>query len=122
MKMRKLRDLSVSEIGMGCMGFSHGYGEMPGEDYAIDAIRAAHDYGCNFFDTAERYGPYLKEENRSHNELIVGKAVKSFRKDIVIATKLHKYDGAFYSRCSMNIDGGTVNGSENGGVSDAKTQ
>ena len=44
MNTRKLKDLTVSEIGMGCMGFSHGYGEIPSEDYAVDAIRKAFDY------------------------------------------------------------------------------
>ena len=48
-KTRKLRDLTVSEIGMGCMGFSHGYGEIPSEEYAIEAIRKAYEFGCNFF-------------------------------------------------------------------------
>lgn len=38
MNTRKLKDLTVSEIGMGCMGFSHGYGEIPSEDYAVDAF------------------------------------------------------------------------------------
>lgn len=57
MKTRKLRDLTVSEIGMGCMGFLHGYGEIPSEEYAIEAIRKAHEFGCSFFDTAEGYGP-----------------------------------------------------------------
>ena len=59
MEWRKLKDLTVSEIGMGCMGFSHGYGEIPSETYAIEAIRDAYHFGCNFFDTAEAYGPYL---------------------------------------------------------------
>lgn len=85
MKTRKLHNLIVSEIGMGCMGFSHGYGTIPTEDYAIEAIRKAHDFGCTFFDTAEVYGPDLAENG--HNELIVGKAIKDFRKDIVLATK-----------------------------------
>ena len=53
MKRRKIRSLSVSEIGMGCMGFSHGYGQVPGAGYAEEAIREAFGYGCNFFDTAE---------------------------------------------------------------------
>ena len=35
MKTRKLRDITVSEIGIGCMGFSHGYGQIPSEDYSI---------------------------------------------------------------------------------------
>ena len=41
MKRRKIRSLSVSEIGMGCMGFSHGYGQVPGAGYAEEAIREA---------------------------------------------------------------------------------
>lgn len=89
MNLRKLGTIEVSPIGMGCMGFSHGYGEIPGEEYSIEAIQKGHDFGCTFFDTAEAYGPNLLPENRGHNEKIVGKAVKGFRKDIVIATKLH---------------------------------
>jgi aryl-alcohol dehydrogenase-like predicted oxidoreductase len=87
MKKRKLRDLEVSEIGIGCMGFSHGYGEIPSEAYSIEAIRKAHGFGCTFFDTAEVYSPNLS--GLGHNEKIVGKALKDCRKDVVIATKLH---------------------------------
>lgn len=47
----------------------------------------AHDYGCTFFDTAETYG--REQFYRGHNEEIVGRAVEGFRKDIVLATKLH---------------------------------
>lgn len=85
MKTRKLHNLVVSEIGMGCMGFSHGYGEIPSEDYSIEAIHKAHDAGCTFFDTAEVYGSNLSEPG--HNELIVGKAINKFRNEIVLATK-----------------------------------
>lgn len=87
MKKRFLGSIEVSEIGMGCMGFSHGYGKVPEEDYAIEAIQKAHDYGCTLFDTAEGYGKetfYL-----GHNEELVGKAIEPFRKDVVLATKLH---------------------------------
>ena len=87
MKKRKIRSLSVSEIGMGCMGFSHGYGQIPAAGYAEEAIREAFDYGCNFFDTAEGYGKELYYPG--HNEEIVGRAVKGFRNEAVIATKLH---------------------------------
>ena len=89
MDKRKLRDIEVSPIGMGCMGFSHGYGEIPTRDYSIEAIRKAYDFGCTFFDTAESYGPNLLPENRGHNERIVGEAVLDFRKEVVLATKLH---------------------------------
>lgn len=87
MKTRNIKSLIVSPIGMGCMGFSHGYGKVPEESYAIDAIQKAHDFGCNFFDTAESYG--REQFFPGHNEQLVGKAVASFRKDIVLATKLH---------------------------------
>ena len=50
--MRKLREIEVSPIGMGCMGFSHGYGEIPDREYSIEAIRKAYAFGCTFFDTA----------------------------------------------------------------------
>lgn len=81
METRKLRNLTVSAIGMGCMGFTHGYGALPPESEAIRLIRSAYEnYGCTLFDTAEGYGPYLNEE-------LVGKAVKPFRKNIILSTK-----------------------------------
>lgn len=87
MKTRKIGNIEVSSVGMGCMGFSHGYGEVPTESYSIDAIRKAHDFGCTFFDTAETYG--AEQFYEGHNEELVGKAVEPFRKEIVIATKFH---------------------------------
>ena len=89
MKNRFLGNIEVSPIGMGCMGFSHGYGEIPSEEYAIESIRKAYDFGCTFFDTAEAYGPNLLPANRGHNERIVGKALKDVRNQVVLATKLH---------------------------------
>ena len=87
MDKRKLGQLEVSPIGMGCMGFSHGYGQVPPEAYAIEAIRGAYDYGCTHFDTAEAYG---KEQfYAGHNEELVGKAIEPFRKEVVLATKFH---------------------------------
>ena len=109
MKMRKLKDLSVSEIGMGCMAFSHGYGKIPEESYSIEAIRQAVDYGCNFFDTAEVYGPELKAEYRGHNEKILGKALEGRRAEVVIATKLHiateepENDGSVYETLKKHL-------------------
>lgn len=86
MKTRFLKDIEVSEVGMGCMALSHGYGEIPDESYSISAIRNAYDHGCTFFDTAEVYSPNLA--GIGHNELIVGKALKDIRKQVVIATKI----------------------------------
>lgn len=89
MKKRLIGNLEVSEIGMGCMGFSHGYGKVPEEGYALDAIRKAYETGCTFFDTAEVYGDVMFYPG--HNEQLVGKAISGFRKDVVLATKLFIY-------------------------------
>ena len=86
MKTRKLRDIEVSAVGMGCMAFSHGYGKIPDEEYSIVAIRNAYQHGCTFFDTAEVYSPNLS--GIGHNELIVGKALEDVRENVVIATKI----------------------------------
>ncbi|MBQ3442177.1 MAG: aldo/keto reductase [Selenomonadaceae bacterium] len=81
MKTRQLRGLTVSAIGMGCMGFSHGYGACPTETESIRLMRSAYeDYGCTFFDTAEAYAAY-------ENEILVGKALKPIRDKIVLCTK-----------------------------------
>ena len=86
MKKRFLNKIEVSPVGMGCMAFSHGYGQVPPEGYGIEAIQKAYDFGCTFFDTAEGYGPPLHP--MGHNEQILGKTVASFRGDVVLATKL----------------------------------
>lgn len=86
MKTRFLRDIEVSEVGIGCMAFSHGYGQIPSEQYSIEAIRNGYSHGCTLFDTAEVYSPGLS--GIGHNERIVGKALKDVRDNVVIATKL----------------------------------
>lgn len=80
MQYRKLRDLEVSAIGLGCMGMSHGYGPAADKNDMIKLIRHAYDLGVTFFDTAEVYGPYLNEE-------LVGEALEPIREKVVIATK-----------------------------------
>nr|WP_245155038.1 aldo/keto reductase [Nocardioides sp. 1609] len=72
--------LEVSALGLGCMGMSHGFGPASDVDEMVGVIRAAHDLGVTFFDTAEVYGPHTNEE-------LVGRAVAPFRDDVVIATK-----------------------------------
>ncbi|MFB9949821.1 aldo/keto reductase [Rhizobium puerariae] len=80
MKMRRLgKELTVSAIGLGCMGMSHAYGGQDEQD-AIRTLHHAVDLGVNFFDTAEVYGPFKNEE-------LVGKGLKPFRDRVVIATK-----------------------------------
>lgn len=80
MKARKLGNIEVSAVGLGCMGFTHGYGACPSEAESIRLIRKAYDEGCTFFDTAEIYSCYKNEE-------LVGKALKPFRDRVVISTK-----------------------------------
>lgn len=93
MKTRMLHNLEVSEVGMGCMAFSHGYGQIPPEQYSIEAIRGAYEHGCTFFDTAEVYSPGLS--GIGHNERIVGKALHDVRDNVVLATKLFLGRGGF---------------------------
>ena len=108
MKTRKLRDLTVSEIGMGCMAFSHGYGKIPPEEYGVEAIRNAYRHGCTFFDTAEIYSPNLA--GIGHNERIVGKALSGVRNNVVLATKLFVnrseigFGGSAYSAVKRHLE------------------
>jgi aryl-alcohol dehydrogenase-like predicted oxidoreductase len=80
MKTRKLGTFEVSEMGFGCMSISANYGPAADRKQGITVIRAAHEKGVTFFDTAEVYGPYVNEE-------LVGEALAPFRDKVVIATK-----------------------------------
>lgn len=85
MKERILgKDLKVSEIGLGCMGFSHAYGAPTDRKEAIQVIGQAAEMGYNFFDTAEVYGT---PADPHQNEVLVGEALKDRRDKVVIATK-----------------------------------
>ena len=81
MKTRKLgNNLRVSALGLGCMGMSAAYGPPADKGEMIKLIRAAHDRGVTFFDTAEAYGPF-------ENEKLVGEALEPIRDQVIIATK-----------------------------------
>lgn len=82
MKTRKLGSsgLEVSDLGLGCMGLSFGYGPATDTETGVKLIRAAVDKGVTFFDTAEVYGPWA-------NERMVGEALEPVRGQVVIATK-----------------------------------
>ena len=77
---RKLGNLEVSAIGLGCMGMTFSYAPFPEKKDMIVLIRKAIEQGINFFDTAEVYGPY-------NNEELLGEAVEPFRNEVIIATK-----------------------------------
>jgi aryl-alcohol dehydrogenase-like predicted oxidoreductase len=82
MKTRKLGNsgLEVFSLGLGCMGLSFGYGPATNEADAIALIQKAVELGITFFDTAEAYG-------QGANEALLGKALKSHRNKVIIATK-----------------------------------
>jgi len=84
MNKRKLGNsgLEVSALGFGCMGLS--FANAPSKDEAIKLLRSAFEYGFTFFDTAQAYGD---------NEELLGEALASFRKKVVIATKFGFKEG-----------------------------
>lgn len=76
----KKNSLKVSAIQLGCMGMHTGRGIHPDHKSMVKLIRDAAERGCDFFDTAEVYGPYVNEE-------LVGEALAPIRNQVAISTK-----------------------------------
>ena len=90
MQKRKLgkNGPEVSALGLGCMGISYAYGQIPEKKEMISLIHSAVERGITFFDTAEMYGPFTNEE-------LLGEALAPYRNKVVIATKfgIKMHDG-----------------------------
>lgn len=100
MKKRILRDLEVSALGLGCMGFSQSYPPFPEKKDSIAVIHKAIELGVTFFDTAEVYGPYTNEE-------LIGEALAPYREKVVIATKFGwsiPHDGSVNGAEAFTLD------------------
>lgn len=106
MQKRKLGDLEVSALGLGCMGMNYGYGKPKDVKEMRELIAKAYDRGINFFDTAEVYGPYINEE-------LVGSAIKDFRDKIVVATKfgIQITEGRQIVNSSLDVIKNSIEGS-----------
>jgi len=86
--------LTVSALGLGCMGMSEFYGAADDAE-SITVIRHALDSGCFFLDTADMYGPFT-------NEQLVGRAISGRRDDVVLATKFGNERRPDGSRIGIN--------------------
>jgi aryl-alcohol dehydrogenase-like predicted oxidoreductase len=94
METRQLGNLTVSALGLGCMGMSEFYGQGDDEE-SIAVIHRALDLGCTFLDTADMYGPFT-------NERLVGRAIAGRRDEVVLATKFGNERREDGSRVGVN--------------------
>ena len=81
--------IEITAIGYGCMGQTHSYGVVEPEKEMVELMQYVYEVGCTFFDMAPIYG--------EENEKYLGKAVRSFRDKVVIASKFGIVDESFFS-------------------------
>lgn len=84
MEYRKLGNIDVSAVGLGCMGMTHAYGKPADKEAMRDLLGDAVGLGCTLFDTAECYGT---PQNPHENEELLGEALAPYRDHIRLATK-----------------------------------
>src|SRR5687768_564799 len=94
MQQRHIGSLTVSAMGLGCMGMSQAYGVRDDEE-SIRTIHRALELGVSFFDTADVYG-------QGDNERLVGRGLGARRRDIVLATKCGLQPGASGAPIAVN--------------------
>ena len=108
MEKRKVgnNDLEVSALGLGCMGMSYAYGQVPDKREMIKLIDEAVKLGVIFFDTAEMYGPFTNEE-------LVGEALAPYRDEVVIATKfgIKRVEGSLIQDSRPEVIKNSIEGS-----------
>ena len=92
------KDLKVSAVGLGCMGFSHAYGAPTEKKEAVCRMQQAVEMGYTFFDTAEVYGT---PEEPHQNEVLVGEALKSCQNRYSMMARW--YEGLFPVLEELNI-------------------
>ncbi|TDO69337.1 aryl-alcohol dehydrogenase-like predicted oxidoreductase [Kribbella sp. VKM Ac-2571] len=98
MRESQLGDLTVSALGLGCMGMSQSYGVRADDSESIATLHAAIDAGCTFIDTADVYGD-------GENEKLVGRALAGRRDQVVLATKFGFKRPASASALPTVVDG-----------------
>ncbi|MET9275828.1 aldo/keto reductase [Kribbella sp. NPDC003557] len=98
MRESQLGDLTVSCLGLGCMGMSQSYGVRADDSESVATLHAAIDAGCTFIDTADVYGD-------GENEELVGRALAGRRDQVVLATKFGFKKPASASAVPTVVDG-----------------
>lgn len=108
------KDMEVSAVGLGTMGFTHAYGYAMDEEEAEKAIREAVSMGYTFFDTAECYIGNKENGSLAYNEELVGNALQSVRHEVKIASKFgvhHSKEGKLVMNSRPEVIRASIEGS-----------